>query len=134
MLESSVTVLVFSSRRLYHAIQRYELRDKELSYKPLHSTQGNRPEQEPILVYRFLRAAIARHIGIARRMEITADDVTIINGTQQGLYVVARTLIARGDMVAVEDPVTAGIVPGYGAIDKAKIKEGLHRLRRCFDS
>jgi GntR family transcriptional regulator/MocR family aminotransferase len=37
-------------------------------------------------------------------MEVTAEDVTIVNGTQQGLDVVARTLLASGDRVAVEDP------------------------------
>jgi GntR family transcriptional regulator/MocR family aminotransferase len=37
-------------------------------------------------------------------MEIAEDDVTIVNGTQQGLDVVARILIAPGDKVAVEDP------------------------------
>jgi GntR family transcriptional regulator/MocR family aminotransferase len=51
-----------------------------------------------------LREAIARHIGVSRGMEITAEDVTIVNGTQQGLDVVARTLLAPGDCVALEDP------------------------------
>jgi DNA-binding transcriptional MocR family regulator len=37
-------------------------------------------------------------------MEITGEDVTIVNGTQQGLDLVARTLLAPGDQVAVEDP------------------------------
>jgi GntR family transcriptional regulator/MocR family aminotransferase len=54
--------------------------------------------------HRPLRDTIARHLGIARGMEITGDDVTIVNGTQQGLDVVVRTLIAPGDTVAVEDP------------------------------
>jgi GntR family transcriptional regulator/MocR family aminotransferase len=51
-----------------------------------------------------LREAIARYIGVARGMEITAEDVTIVNGTQQGLDVIARCLLAPGDRVAVEDP------------------------------
>ena len=54
--------------------------------------------------YLPLREAIARHIGVSRGMEITAEDVTIVNGTQQGLDVVARTLLAPGDRVALEDP------------------------------
>ncbi len=53
---------------------------------------------------RELREAIARHIGVARGMDVAADDVTIVNGTQQGLDVVARTLLAPGERVAVEDP------------------------------
>jgi GntR family transcriptional regulator/MocR family aminotransferase len=54
--------------------------------------------------YLPLREAIARHIGVARGMEITAEDATIVNGAQQGLDVVARTLLAPGDRVALEDP------------------------------
>jgi GntR family transcriptional regulator/MocR family aminotransferase len=54
--------------------------------------------------YLPLREAIARHIGVARGMEISAEDVMVVNGTQQGLDVVARTLLAPGDLVAVEDP------------------------------
>jgi GntR family transcriptional regulator / MocR family aminotransferase len=54
--------------------------------------------------YPPLREAIARYIGVARGMEITAKDVMIVNGTQQGLDVVARTLFSSGDRVAVEDP------------------------------
>jgi GntR family transcriptional regulator / MocR family aminotransferase len=57
--------------------------------------------------HRGLREAIARHIGISRGVEATADDVTITNGTQQALDIVARVLLAPGDRVAVEDP-------GYG--------------------
>jgi GntR family transcriptional regulator/MocR family aminotransferase len=54
--------------------------------------------------YLPLREAIARHIGVSRGMEINAEDVTIVNGTQQGLDVVARTLLAPGECVALEDP------------------------------
>jgi len=54
--------------------------------------------------YPLLREVIARYICVARGMEITADDVTVVSGTQQGLDVVARSLLAPGDRVAVEDP------------------------------
>lgn len=54
--------------------------------------------------FRPLCEAIARYIGVSRGMEIAADDVTIVNGMQQGLDVVARTLLAPGDRVALEDP------------------------------
>ncbi len=53
--------------------------------------------------YTPLREVVARHVGIARGMEITPDDVTIVNGTQQGLDLVARTLVAPRDRVALED-------------------------------
>jgi GntR family transcriptional regulator/MocR family aminotransferase len=57
--------------------------------------------------HRGLREAVARHIGISRGVVATPEDVTVTNGTQQGLDVVARALLAPGDRVAVEDP-------GYG--------------------
>ncbi len=54
--------------------------------------------------YPRLREAIARQVCVARGMDIAADDVTIVSGTQQGLDVLARALLAPGDQVAVEDP------------------------------
>jgi GntR family transcriptional regulator/MocR family aminotransferase len=54
--------------------------------------------------YRRLREAIARHIGVARGVEASAEDVIVVSGTQQALDVVARTLLKPGDQVAVEDP------------------------------
>jgi GntR family transcriptional regulator/MocR family aminotransferase len=54
--------------------------------------------------HRDLRAAIARHIGISRGVETAADDITVTNGAQQTLDIVARALLAPGDRIAVEDP------------------------------
>ncbi len=54
--------------------------------------------------HRSLREAIARHIGVARAVDVAADDIVITSGTQQALDVVARVLIGPGDRVAVEDP------------------------------
>jgi GntR family transcriptional regulator/MocR family aminotransferase len=51
-----------------------------------------------------LRHAIARHLGLSRGITAAADDITVTNGTQQALDVVARVLLAPGDRVAVEDP------------------------------
>lgn len=51
-----------------------------------------------------LRRAIARHIAVSRGVEVTADMVTMTNGTQQAIDVVARVLLAPRDRVVVEDP------------------------------
>ena len=53
-----------------------------------------------------LRKAIVRHIGSSRGVEAAADDVTITNGTQQALDILARVLAAPGDRIAVEEPGT----------------------------
>jgi GntR family transcriptional regulator/MocR family aminotransferase len=51
-----------------------------------------------------LRQAIARHIGTSRGVEAGPEAVTVTNGTQQALDLVARVLVAPGEKVAVEDP------------------------------
>lgn len=51
-----------------------------------------------------LRAAIARHVGVARGVKASADDVVITNGTQQAIDLIARVLASPGDRVVVEDP------------------------------
>jgi GntR family transcriptional regulator / MocR family aminotransferase len=51
-----------------------------------------------------LRDAIARHVGIARAVRATADDVLVTNGTQQAISLLARVLLEPGSTVAVEDP------------------------------
>ncbi|MEJ3654677.1 PLP-dependent aminotransferase family protein [Actinomycetes bacterium KLBMP 9759] len=51
-----------------------------------------------------LRAAIARHFGIARSLWAAPDDVIVTQGAQQALDLVARVLVEPGTRVAVEDP------------------------------
>jgi len=51
-----------------------------------------------------LRSAIARHIGIARSVRASADDVIVTQGAQQALDLVGRVFLDPGDTVAVEDP------------------------------
>jgi GntR family transcriptional regulator/MocR family aminotransferase len=51
-----------------------------------------------------LRAAIARHIAISRGVRTAAEAVTVTNGTQQALDILARVLLTTGDQIAVEDP------------------------------
>ncbi len=69
-----------------------------------------RTEARSTIVYgapagnRGLREAIARHIGVSRGVEASADDVIVTNGTQQALDVVARVLLSPGDHIAMEDP------------------------------
>jgi GntR family transcriptional regulator / MocR family aminotransferase len=54
--------------------------------------------------HRGLREAIARHVGVSRGVQVSPNDLTITNGAQQALDLIARALISPGDRVAVEDP------------------------------
>lgn len=51
-----------------------------------------------------LREAIARCVGFTRGVTADPDDVIVTRGAQQALDLVARVLVAPGDVVAVEDP------------------------------
>ncbi len=51
-----------------------------------------------------LRAGIARHLGLARSVAATPDDVVVTSGAQQAFDLLGRTLLRPGDTVAVEDP------------------------------
>src|SRR5262245_39501398 len=54
--------------------------------------------------HRLLRAAIARHIAISRRVQVSLDDVTITSGAQQAIDLIARVLLEPRDEIAMEDP------------------------------
>ena len=54
--------------------------------------------------YLPLRAAIAGYLARARGMMCDAQDVTIVNGSQQAIDLIARILIEPGDVVALEEP------------------------------
>jgi len=72
--------------------------------RALHSSATTAGIYEHPAGHGDLRAAIARHIGISRGVEASADDIIITNGTQQALDLLARVLLAPGDGIAVEDP------------------------------
>jgi GntR family transcriptional regulator / MocR family aminotransferase len=71
-----------------------ELRAGTVGQRMYESSAGHPP----------LRAAIARHVGVARGVPADAEDVIVTSGTQQAVDLVARVLLAPGDRVAVEDP------------------------------
>ncbi|MBS0556166.1 MAG: PLP-dependent aminotransferase family protein [Proteobacteria bacterium] len=67
---------------------------------------------------RELRDAIAAHVGVARGIKATADEVLITSGIQQGLNILARMFIRHGTPIAVEDPCYCGAANtflSYGA-------------------
>ncbi|MFN8588794.1 MAG: PLP-dependent aminotransferase family protein [Candidatus Eisenbacteria bacterium] len=54
--------------------------------------------------YQPLREAIAAHLGAARGARCSADQILIVNGSQQAIALVARMLLDEGDEVWMESP------------------------------
>ena len=76
------------SRAYRSGIQR-AFRDNRLLY-------GN-PRGSPLL-----REQVATMLKSERGLAVTADNICITRGSQSGIYIIARTLIAPGDTVLVE--------------------------------
>lgn len=57
-----------------------------------------------LLGYKPLREAIARYLVRSRAVNCKAEQVIIVNGSQQALDMTTRLLIDRGNWVAMEDP------------------------------
>ena len=72
---------------------------RELRASTVHATGYRDPAG-----HAGLRAAIARHTGVARSVRAAPDDVIITQGAQQALDLIGRILIEPGDQVAVEEP------------------------------
>lgn len=69
-----------------------------------------------------LRRAIAEHLGPARGITATPDQVVVVNGSQEALNLVARLLVRPGTAVATECPCYQGaayVLESYGAALKA---------------
>ena len=58
--------------------------------------------------YRPLREAIATHLGQTRGVRCTAEQVVVVNGSQQGADLLIRLFLDPGDRAALEDPGYAG--------------------------
>ncbi len=72
---------------------------RELRASTVHTTGYGDPAG-----HEGLRAAIARHAGVARSVRAGPGDVLITQGAQQALDLIGRVLIEPGDQVAVEEP------------------------------
>lgn len=74
--------------------------------------------QEMAHGFSALREAIARYVGHARAVTCSAEQVVVVNGSQQALDICARLLLEPGDVVAFENPGYLGtrrIMEGHGA-------------------
>ena len=65
-----------------------------------------------------LRRAIAEHVGPTRGMKVSPEQVVVVNGTQQGLNLIARLMVGKGSVVVTECPCYQGaafVFESYGA-------------------
>src|SRR5687767_4449499 len=58
--------------------------------------------------YRPLREAISTHLGQTRGVRCSAEQVVVVNGSQQGADLLIRLFLNPGDHAALEDPGYAG--------------------------
>ncbi len=65
--------------------------------------------------YLPLRQAVADHLGTARGVKCTAEQVVIVSGTQQTLQLIARLVLDVGDKVWMEDPGYIGALAAFKA-------------------
>jgi GntR family transcriptional regulator/MocR family aminotransferase len=85
------------------------------------------PEHIDSLGYRPLRQAICDYVGRLRSMRCDPDQVVIVCGAQQALYLSAHTLLDPGESVWMEDP-------GYPRARAAFLSAGLKVIPVPVDS
>ena len=66
--------------------------------------------------YRPLREALAGYLGRARGMACDADQIVIVNGSQQAFDLIARVLLDPGDSIVVEEPHYHGATLAFEAV------------------
>lgn len=57
-----------------------------------------------------LREAVAGHLRINRSVNCTAEQIVIVNGSRQGIFLAAQLLLNKGDQCWMEDPGYPGAV------------------------
>ena len=92
--------------------------------------------------YAPLRAAIAEYVRAARGARCVADQVIVVNGSQQGVDLAARALLDSGDQAWIEDPgypgaraallaAGASLVPVPVDDEGLRVAEGVRRAPRA---
>ncbi|MFC1637001.1 PLP-dependent aminotransferase family protein [Planctomycetota bacterium] len=79
------------------------LSDVDISALQYSTTEGYRP----------LREYIAQRYLQKKKLTVSADEILITNGSQQGLDLLGKVFIDRGDAVAVERPAYLGAIQAF---------------------
>lgn len=67
--------------------------------------------------YPPLREYIARQYRDRTALDVSADEILIINGSQQGLDLVGKIFIDRGDVVVLEQPAYLGAIQAFSVYE-----------------
>ncbi len=86
---------------------------QQLLVRSWHQMQHNLLAHHHAAGYMPLREAIASYLATARSVRCTAEQVIIVNGSQQGIDLATRVLLDPGDYVWMEDP---GYLGARGAL------------------
>jgi len=89
-----------------------------------HAAARTRAGYPPVQGVPELRKELALWLGRRRGVVCEADDIVVVNGTQQALSLLARVVLDEGDRVVVEDP-------GYALASQCFAAQGatLHPVR-----
>ncbi|MEJ2703076.1 MAG: PLP-dependent aminotransferase family protein [Sedimentisphaerales bacterium] len=67
--------------------------------------------------YRPLRECIAQRYREKKGLTVSADEILITNGSQQGLDLLGKVFIGRGDAVAIERPAYLGAIQAFSVYE-----------------
>ena len=101
--------LPFDFRHGYPALDRFPTETwRRLLTRQLQRGERRSFDYAPSAGYAPLRRAIADYLRRSRAVRCRPEQVLIVNGSQQGLDLIARLLLDPGDTAIVEDPGYAG--------------------------
>jgi 2-aminoadipate transaminase len=67
--------------------------------------------------YQPLREYIAQRYFQKKKLEISADEILITNGSQQGLDLVGKVFIGKGERIAIERPAYLGAIQAFSVYE-----------------
>ena len=67
--------------------------------------------------YQPLREYIAQRYLQKRNLKISADEILITNGSQQGLDLIGKVFIGKGDQIAIERPAYLGAIQAFSVYE-----------------
>ncbi|MBP7052603.1 MAG: PLP-dependent aminotransferase family protein [Phycisphaerae bacterium] len=89
----------------------------EAAANALAGTDGSSLQYGPTEGYAPLREYIAQRYRQNGGLNVTADEILITNGSQQGLDLIGKAFINRQDAIAIERPAYLGAIQAFAAYE-----------------